>query len=648
VTQAGNAKNTILPVVPKSGIYFENVGRAKLTNSIWNLITFRDMDLYKQRHDFLTHCMKTVDDLCNQIQVKNHSQTYDCEQRLTLVKIYKSKMEEGYENIQHLAHHSLARKKRFLDYGLFPQLSTITKWLMGTPDSADHRRYDTAIDQVLGDTENIRELMKEQFHIIKSGILDFNSTLTTLMQNEAVLNSNFRSIQNFMEQTEQILNKTALKQLFIENEVILTSMLQGTVEEYDTLTAGILFGKKGILHPSIISPLELSRELGSVQLPSDKTFPFAVDPHSIHRFIDLCKIDMAFTDKNRLVFTIRIPLAQNQDFDLYKILPFPVSTSEPLVHHFIQPSADYFLVNRVRTKRALLKDLTTCVELSEGNFLCHLTILEYTNPENSCETTLFLNKSTEIPLNCEVKTIYSEMAVYYPLLGNKWLFSLTKAETISVECATKEKIQDLYASGVGLLFLEDNCRAYMSNGLIMSFTRYTHTYTHYGPWVNIGLNTSLEPLNFTRMKLQPVKVTDLNSKELKVLAHKIEDYEKILDLRSGHERLQDKTSWLGYTAGFALLGVGAYWIFKCYPLVSWSLVTCLPFCSGTPQAQSPSTFLEHAQELLHLNVRDPPRIDDQSESSHAQSDSVTDSVQSRPQARYLQRNRTPKFSVKFA
>jgi len=154
--QAGNVKNTILPITYKSGLYFENLGKVKITSSIWQLIKFRDMSVYNQRHNFLAHCMQSMNDLCTRLGNKNQSKIYDCNERLALVRLYETKMKETYETVEHLVHHSLIRQKRFLDYGLLPVFSTLQKWLIDTPDVDDNFRYDRAIDRVLGDGENTR------------------------------------------------------------------------------------------------------------------------------------------------------------------------------------------------------------------------------------------------------------------------------------------------------------------------------------------------------------------------------------------------------------------------------------------------------------------------------------------------------------
>jgi hypothetical protein len=201
-----------------------------------------------------------------------------------------------------------------------------------------------------------------------------------------------------------------------------------------------------------------------------------------------------------------------------------------------------------------------CAEISEGDFLCHLPILEYTT---------FLNKNITPPHNCEIRNVH----VFYPFPGNKWLFTITKHTTVSVECVNRNKISDFYLHGAGILLLKDNCKAYTATGIIMASIKYNKTYEHYTPWVNINLTETTPTLNSTYRNLQPVKITNLDPKELNILAHKVDAFEKILDLRQGQDNLRERTSWFPPLIGLSLLGIGLYWILKFYPLVTWSLAS---------------------------------------------------------------------------
>ena len=47
------AENRVEQLTLASGIYFENLGNVKITNNMYNLITFRDLKLYKAKHFYI-------------------------------------------------------------------------------------------------------------------------------------------------------------------------------------------------------------------------------------------------------------------------------------------------------------------------------------------------------------------------------------------------------------------------------------------------------------------------------------------------------------------------------------------------------------------------------------------------------------------
>ena len=119
--------------------------------------------------------------------------------------------------------------------------------------------------------------------------------------------------------------------------------------EFDDLISAILFAKKNILHPSVITPKHLLLELKSARLPIDREFPVLMEFKNIFHYVDICKIKAVFTD-GILIFSIKIPLIHSQNFRLYRLIPFPTpSKLSDNLYHFIQPSFEYLLISNLFT-----------------------------------------------------------------------------------------------------------------------------------------------------------------------------------------------------------------------------------------------------------------------------------------------------------
>lgn len=121
--------------------------------------------------------------------------------------------------------------------------------------------YSDAINQAHYDEQNIQLLIKQQIQVIKSTITNFNSTVSNLKLNEQTLNENIKIMNEFITSTrnEKFNNELILR---ITDHVNLLSELNNKMEnEFDNLISAILFAKRNILHPSVITPRNLLIEL---------------------------------------------------------------------------------------------------------------------------------------------------------------------------------------------------------------------------------------------------------------------------------------------------------------------------------------------------------------------------------------------------
>lgn len=87
--------------------------------------------------------------------------------------------------------------------------------------------------------------------------------------------------------------------------------------EIITLTNAILIAKKGILHPSILTSIQLIKELKQVaeSLPHGLEFLISLDPANAKFLLSIIKLQVYFENK-RLIYIINIPLDEIQLFNL--------------------------------------------------------------------------------------------------------------------------------------------------------------------------------------------------------------------------------------------------------------------------------------------------------------------------------------------
>ncbi|KAL3278330.1 hypothetical protein HHI36_013661 [Cryptolaemus montrouzieri] len=66
------------------------------------------------------------------------------------------------------------------------------KTVFGTLDEDDAKQYNEAITKVKKNENRMLDLMKQQIHVVKSTILNFNYTINNLNKNRDLFNSNLQ------------------------------------------------------------------------------------------------------------------------------------------------------------------------------------------------------------------------------------------------------------------------------------------------------------------------------------------------------------------------------------------------------------------------------------------------------------------------
>jgi hypothetical protein len=124
----------------------------------------------------------------------------------------------------------------------------------------------------------------------------------------------------------------------------------------------------------------------------------------IDRYYSLCKLHVLHS-QDLLVFSIAIPLTSKEDFNLYKLIPLPISTFYSRTYSFIKPHHPYLVLSATRSRFSKLKGLSSCEKISESLRLCYDMLLYFTAVTSDCEILLKTKKLTSIPDSCDVKTV---------------------------------------------------------------------------------------------------------------------------------------------------------------------------------------------------------------------------------------------------
>lgn len=162
--------------------------------------------------------------------------------------------------------------------------------------------------------------------------------------------------------------------------------------------------KRGVLHPSILTPVRLINELKQISesVPHGLEFPIPLEPSNANLLLNTIELQVYFENK-RLVYVINIPLVETYLFYLYKVSPFPklIGTNEFIL---IQPSTPYIAIDETKQQFLTISEFefNKCIKILENKVLCkQQKPISLAHVVNNCEIKL-LQVSSKIPDTCVI------------------------------------------------------------------------------------------------------------------------------------------------------------------------------------------------------------------------------------------------------
>jgi len=467
--------------------------------------------------------------------------------------------------------------------------------------------------------------MKKQMHITADSLNYVNKSLTTLQDNDMTFQQNINSFKKVIRELE--LNSTIVQYqtLFNEHELFVESLIQEAIVELDEVINAVLFARRNILHPSLIAPKVLLRELSLAHLPPERVFPFELKLQSVHKFFEIVKIELFATPEQNLVFIIRIPLVSTDKYILYHLHPFPVpSNSSPFFFHYIDPISEYIVINQQKTRQINLPNMDACLALGINYYMCHAPEIRFTTTGQECATAILLTTDrNQPPSSCHVRSLYSDLQIFHKILGNRWLFISSEDTRITLDWMETQRLQDINIKGRGILSLEEGCRAITPIGILTAVAELNQTIIFDPPFLNFEFFDKLAPPKTAIFNITPTKIQRLSVDDFRIVSNKMHEYEKLIQ-QDHHSAAQDKVTQYIWYIIYTLISLVVLYLLAKFRRCLFDYYQCCCPKSPSPQRRSDTT--------IPLRPLDPSRIHQSTESIHLANgqeplDSARDRVQ---------------------
>lgn len=486
----------------------------------------------------------------------------ECYNALSSLKALHSSNIHKFSSISYLTQlKETKRSKR----GLIDAGGSLLKTFFGTLDVDDAIKFTSAINKVQSDEKQLTLLMRDNIHVIKSTISTFNSTMSKVKENEHRLNKNLITIENAFEKLSQTTDKLELKSQLSLVLTSVESIIMTLSFDIDDINNAILFSKMNVLHPTVLSPMQLFKELELHinYMPKHSELPVPLSLLNVNDIITVSDIVCYYQD-NKLIFILQIPLVLSQFYNLYNLIPFPVplDLNTPDTYVLIAPNKPYLAITLDRLFYSQLASVSACKQVKGQCYVCPLGNVYSTVANPTCETTLLTEASTKLPKSCQTRVLRGSIDVFQKISNNRWIFVQSDPGKCHIICSESASNSDEILFGSGILHLPKSCKAYYKTLTFFPSDTYTSNVTTNLSNFNIIVECC-DTQHFNKSNIPLVKLNELNNFDSLVKASvQMSDFEKQLNKISEPSHLEKySTSYLSLTYIVSII-ILLYFLFK--------------------------------------------------------------------------------------
>ncbi|XP_061390657.1 uncharacterized protein LOC133325995 [Musca vetustissima] len=235
----------------------------------------------------------------------------------------------------------------------------------------------------------------------------------------------------------------------VSHLMILSSKLKQTEDRIIDVLTDVHHGR---ISPLLLMPHQLLNELQTIKahMPPSRTLPISED--NLTEFFKLmtCKGSVM---KNSVIFEIRLPLVDLQQYDLYNMIPIPMLQSGQFISISLPSTILAANAHRDEFISLTTDEMHSCVHTTNDIYICHKQAkLSKHDRSHLCEINFLLNKSSEA---CDVKSTTYYEGWRQMVQKGQWIFTLPNATELSFVCGTQ--MTHLEVQGTGTLEIGSNC-----------------------------------------------------------------------------------------------------------------------------------------------------------------------------------------------
>ncbi|KAF0714766.1 Envelope fusion protein, partial [Aphis craccivora] len=225
---------------------------------------------------------------------------------------------------------------------------------------------------------------------------------------------------------------------FLEKQVKVIKLDRDKGPETDIIFDVIQATNVGLIHPSLLTPNELLKQLLNIKIgmPSGTDLPIDLNESNVQEMIPLSDISIYYSN-DKIVFILNIPLVYQYELSLFQLIPIPNRNDNNCV--YIKPNYKYLAVSKSKEIYSVYDEIdqSLCKHASDFLLCPEIYPLHPRSGRPICE--VLLQELKEVPDSCEIIQVQLRVNLFHKLkFKNEWIYA-TPGETIFITCDQEKR-----------------------------------------------------------------------------------------------------------------------------------------------------------------------------------------------------------------
>lgn len=331
--------------------------------------------------------------------------------------------------------------------GFINGLGSIIKTITGNLDYEDAIKFENELSNLRNSIHSIDSSQKQTLFIAKHAVEEFSKQIELLDINQKKLGA---MLKNATFSNNLIVSRLHFLDLYIQIDFSLQILLDKLVILEDAMT----FAQLEVMHPSIISPHSLIREMLNIQKINQFRSVDNISIKNIHSIEKSIGVKAYSTD-NTLTFILEIPSTDPNPFDLIHLYSIPDKQNLTII-----PKSKYLALGT--NEYSYLEE--DCKKITQDVQLCTSLNTQPVEKSEDCIISLIKHESK----NCTRAKMDLKQGKIQKLQDNKWLIILKEEQILRTLCGRKSDYKKI--TGINIASITSDCQIEILNRTLKANT----------------------------------------------------------------------------------------------------------------------------------------------------------------------------------